>query len=756
MTPDELDLPLSREDVLGGRPGKRASTALFLIESRTAYLAQRSRRDIDALPAESPGQNREDAFLEAFRQGAAPRVSVTIQQIEQWAPWWKVLVPKNPQVRAALAHLLGERYTFAVASIPGIRDAIGLDDPAVQDAYGRLYSTPLAGIYAPGIPLSARPAWLWERLSARLEGLHPFWLAFALTLPVGPGLMALPIAMAGVGPAAAMGLVALFALVNIITVGAFAEALARSGITRYGQGYLGQLVEDWLGPVGSVIITIVFLMDGVLILPVFYLGIATTLAAATGLGTPVWVGVIFAIGLYFLSRRTLNTTVASTLVIITITVCLLITIPLITATHLSTGRLTQAAPAIGLGSIQLIFGVMLSNFFSHQLMANYGRVVLRRDPTARYWIRGSVTAILATAVISALWILSVDGVLSQSVLQHDRGTIVVVLGKYVNPSISILGSALVILSLGMTTIHISLGLLFSTKERLPYRIRQDPILGLVLPILPVAIIFLITEWLAISGLVTFASLLGFVTVMTLTAMGAFFPILLALAGRRKSDIALAGFRGPLGSAPVLAALYVLFLAVMYAYGLVIWTTPVQKGVTLLAALAITIGTVLVLQRGMLHRRTVVEVRDHEDEAAGPPSFSIVDGGQARAATVAVLNGDDEQRLTASEGPLPPLSRLRGVRFELPETGATEIKIWVHRVTSIGESVGITANVTVNNGAERRDVDLGLSSGWTVLPLGPGNTQVSVVLRSPEEAQSSVPDRILRSAPGVEAAEPPRL
>lgn len=742
MPPDEMEFFPTRDDVLGGMPGKRASTALFLIESRSAYLAQRSRRDVDALPAEPQTDNREDTFLEAFRQGAAARAGVTIQQIEQWAPWWAVLAPDNAQVRAALVHRLGEKYSFTADTIPGIRAALGLDDPAVQDAYQRLYGAPLSGVFAPQIPLSARPSWLWERLSSRLEGLHPFWLAFALTLPVGPGLMALPIALARVGPAAGVGLVALFALVNIITVGAFAEALARSGITRYGQGYLGQLVGDWLGPIGSVFITFVFVMDGVLILPVFYLGIATTLAAATGLGTPIWVGVIFAIGLYFLSRRTLNTTVASTLVILTITVCLLFAIPLITATHLSAGRLTAAAPAIGLGSIQLIFGVMLSNFFSHQLMANYGRVVLRRDPTARFWIRGSVSAIVATAVISALWILSVDGALSQSVLQNDRGTIVVVLGTYVNPAISILGSVLVILSLGMTTIHISLGLLFSTKERLPYRIRQDPILGLILPILPVAIIFLITEWLAISGLVSFASLLGFVTVMTLTALGAFFPILLTLAGRRKSDVVLAGFRGPLGSAPVLTALYVLFLAVMYAYGLFIWTTPVQKGVTLLAALAITVGTVLVLRWGMLDLRVVVEVRDPEQ--VGPPSFSIVEGGQPLPATVAVRNGDHEQRVTASEGGLPPLSQLRGVRFELPQTGATEIKIWVHRVTSIGESMGVPAVVTVGNGSESRAIDLGLSNGWVVLPLIPGAAQISISFGSAEEVAP-------RGDAGVDAA-----
>lgn len=730
MSSDDMDLFPTREAVLGGMPARRASTALFLIESRTAYLATRSRRDVDALPVAMETGDREDIFLDAFRHGAAPRVPVTIQQIEQWAPWWAVLVPDNPQVRAALLHLLGDTYSFTAAAVPGIRAALGVADPALEAAYQRLYNAPAASAFAPAIPLSARPAWVWERASARLESLHPFWMAFALTLPVGPGLMALPIALAHVGPVISLVLIALFTVINMITVGALAEAIARSGITRYGQGYLGQLVEDWLGRAGSMFITFAFAMDGVLILPVFYLGIATTLAQAFGLGTPVWVAVIFAIDLFFLSRRTLNTTVASTLVIITVNVGVLVAIPLITLTHFSGARLTHTVPAIGLSAVQLIFGVMLSNFFSHQIMANYGRVVLRRDPTARHWIRGSLAAIVATAIISALWILAVDGALAPGILEHERGTIVAALGQYVNPAISILGSLLVILSLGMTTIHISIGLLFSTRERLPYRIQQDRRLGLILPMLPVAVIFLMTEWLAVTGLVSFASLLGFVTVMTLTTMGAFFPILLALAGRRKSDFVLAGFRGPLGRAPVLMILYVLLLAVMYAYGLVIWNTLQEKGVTLLVAVAITVGTVLVLRRGMFSRRVVVEIRDDENDSAGP-GYAILHAGRPLTAGVTVEEDSRSRPVSAASGPLPALTRIRSIKFHLPETDAAEIKVWTHRVTTLGESIGFPAVAEVRNGEDHRIIDLGLSNGWSVIPLGPGPTDISITLRPSE-------------------------
>jgi hypothetical protein len=201
-------------------------------------------------------------------------------------------------------------------------------------------------------------------------------------------------------------------------------------------------------------------------------------------------------------------------------------------------------------------------------------------------------------------------------------------------------------------------------------------------------------------------------------------------------MALAGFRGPLGSAPVLALLYVLFLALVYAYGLVIWDTPLQKGVTLLAAIGITVGTILVIRRGMLRRRTVIEVRDDENDPS-PPRYAAVHGGRPLAMTVSAEDGSDPHRMTAAEGPLPPFSQLRAVRFELPETDAADIKVWIHRVTSIGESVGIPAVVSVKNGSDARVIDLGLSNGWTVVPIGPGATQVSISLRPTDKAEGKV-------------------
>ena len=117
----------TRDEVLGGLPAGRARTLLFLIESRTAHLVARSRQAMEMFPTEQAVAERDLAFLEAFTLGREPPLRPSIQDLERYAPQWADLVPANPRLRAALAHLLGEKYTFTRQEVPGIRAALGLD-----------------------------------------------------------------------------------------------------------------------------------------------------------------------------------------------------------------------------------------------------------------------------------------------------------------------------------------------------------------------------------------------------------------------------------------------------------------------------------------------------------------------------------------------------------------------------------------------------------------------------------------------------
>jgi ADP-ribosyltransferase exoenzyme len=122
---------------------------------------------------------RARALLRAFGQSRSPCAS--IGQIERYAHEWAPLVPDNSRLRAAVARLLGQKYRFTQRSIPGIRRALGLDEPAVQRAYERQYGEPLEGIYAPQVRASERLRWLMVGVGKWLDRLPPFWFAFAFT-----------------------------------------------------------------------------------------------------------------------------------------------------------------------------------------------------------------------------------------------------------------------------------------------------------------------------------------------------------------------------------------------------------------------------------------------------------------------------------------------------------------------------------------------------------------------------------------------
>src|SRR5918994_7106307 len=137
MSSDDLTF-LSRDELLGGLPARRASSLLYAIENRTAHLVARSRRAMATYETELTAEEEERAFFEAFAQGRTPPIQPTIQDLERYAPEWASLVPPDPGVRAALARMIGDKHTVPRGSVPALRLALGLDDPAVGEAYHRL------------------------------------------------------------------------------------------------------------------------------------------------------------------------------------------------------------------------------------------------------------------------------------------------------------------------------------------------------------------------------------------------------------------------------------------------------------------------------------------------------------------------------------------------------------------------------------------------------------------------------------------
>ncbi|MCQ3978861.1 MAG: hypothetical protein DPW09_36020, partial [Anaerolineae bacterium] len=136
-----------------------------------------------------------------------------------------------------------------------------------------------------------------------------------MTETVGGSILALPIALAGVGPVPGVFLLLVFGLVNILTLMGIVEAITRNGNMRYGTAYFGRVVGDYLGKPGSIILVPALFILNILTLMAFYVGIATSLTHVTGISPMLWVALVFLIAVYYLRRETLNATVASALMI---------------------------------------------------------------------------------------------------------------------------------------------------------------------------------------------------------------------------------------------------------------------------------------------------------------------------------------------------------------------------------------------------------------------------------------------------------
>lgn len=730
---------ISAQELMMGMPGRRASTLLYAIESRTAHLVLQSQQATAYYLNELAVKEREQAFLEAVAKGRDFSQAITIQDLERYSQIWALLLPlqPDPSLNAAIARLLSQKYPLIQSELPGIRAVLGLDEAQVKEAYERLYNEPLATIYAPHVSLGERLRWGRAALAERLENLPPFWVALILTFPIGPGLLALPIAMSGVSLGLAVALIIFFGLINMFTATALAETVARSGTMRYRLGFLGQLVDDYLGRSGMILLSVVMFANSFLVLIIFYLGVGGTLESSFSIPSEIWVLLLFAIGLFFLSRKSFNSTVASTLIIGLINFLLIVLIVLLTAPafHLENiAGFRIENQAIGWAALTPIFGVMLSNFFSHMLVASFGRVVIQRDESARSWIRGSRAAIGVAIVISCLWVIVITGALSPSELASQTSTVLIPLAEDITPAINWLGSLFVILSLGMASVLVGLALYFQVQETLPgifkglHRKMPGNRTSDILGALPLVGVFLLAEWMAYSGTGNFASLLGFVGVISLPLMGGIYPVLLLLSSRKKGDYVPGLVIRVLGNRLVVAAIYTLYLALIFIYGIFIYDDLLQRLITIGVGIFIPIVTWLMVRGGAFNPRLVLELRD--DQRAGKkPQVAVVANGQAIGTQISLsFPGSLTQEIHSSD-PISEISTLQAASLQLPleNEDIRELKVWTHRITPEDDSAVIPATVQIVEKTDLHSQQTSLPDGLAVLPLPEGAQKVRITL-----------------------------
>jgi hypothetical protein len=711
----------TRDELLGGGlPARRASTILLAIEGATARLVAASRIDRAAYISERTTAERERAFLQAISSGGELPRPPAIADIERVAAGWAELVPDTPDVRAAIARLLGAKYRFRHRDMPGVRAALGLDDPAVEQAFLRLHGEPVASIYRARLPLAERVRWLRARLSGRFDRLPPFWIAYflALTETLGEGILAVPIALAGLGPLPGVMLLLILGAINLVTMGALTESVIRNGSMRYGAAYFARLATELLGRIPASTLTLGLGLFNVLTFFVYFLGFGSVLAGATGIPTGAWILVLFALNVFLLRKETLDDTIASAVLIGSANLGLVVAITAIALVNVDPANLGQAAVPLLDGrpldalSLGLAFGIVLTAFFGHTSAANASKLVLTLEPSGRSLLWGNLAALATVIGLYCCAAVAFIGVLGPDALVGTKGTAITPLGEAI-PVVQLLGSLYVILAVGVGSLYITLGLYNQVVELLPRttaagggrlaRIASNRRGRLLLGFAPAAAVCLGLELLVLNGQASFADPIGIGGALIVPIVTGVFPMLLIVAARRKGEYVPASVLRVVGHPMVVAGLIAFFVGVLALHGLVVWDGPVER----LAALVVSVAMVGLVawtwRSGAFRRRAVVELR--RDRRREQTTLSVTTSGHS-----VVLDA-------------PVDADVPGVSAAVPAGPWHDLRVWTHEVSADGWSTPLAAAIDIDGQPAAQD---GVPAD-TVLPIDGTATTVHVIL-----------------------------
>jgi amino acid permease len=713
--------------LLGGLPARRASTVLFAIEARTAHLVVRSRRAMAVHETERSSANRERAFLDALAGARELPLHPTIQDLERFAPKWADVAPREPDLRAAIARLLGRKYTFTRDRTPRLHIALGLDDDEVRATYKRLHGQDMEEIYASDIDPLERFRWARSALVRRFEELPPFWTAYALALTeaVGAGILALPIALAGIGPLPGIIFLIVAGVLNLLTIGGLVEAITRSGHMRYGSAFFGRLAAGLLGRSGTSSITLTLFVFNVVIFMTYLIAFAAPLATATHLDPAIWAGALFVVNLIFL-RRDLNATVASALTIGAVNILLILLISFFAFTHVDTTNLSfMRLPFVGsdpvnISALGLAFGVVIMAYFGHTSVGLVAKLILEREPSGRALLRGSMAATATVIVLYCFALIAIQGAVSAPELADQDGTALEPLAQNVGPAITFLGAIYVVLAVGLASIYTSLGMANQVREWLAGRTKSPTVSLLALG--PAIVVFAVVELLLFLDRATFTQPLSLIGTLAVPLLGGIFPMLLLAASRRRGDRIPAAWvrvlRGPISMSLVALAFFVGLLV----QGFVIWQRPLERvAAGLVSALIVGLASIA-MRRGSFEPQAVVEIRR---EPSGRGAFAVLVDGRPQAVDVWIAQDGQERSMIGAEGEIDRFSQLRTVMVELPRGAAHELRVWVHGVTPEGDSEAIASTVEITDRDGERQIDA--PSGSAVIPFDGGPSRLRIQL-----------------------------
>jgi hypothetical protein len=237
----------------------------------------------------------------------------------------------------------------------------------------------------------------------------------------------------------------------------------------------------------------------------------------------------------------------------------------------------------------------------------------------------------------------------------------------------------------------------------------------LLSVSPVAAVFLLTEWLLMKQRESFTEPLNFLGLIVISMLGGIFPVLLLIASRRKGEIIPGVYYRRLGNPCLLTGIYLTYLAGLFLHGFLIWEDPGQRMVAILASSLVVGLTVRLVLKGGFAQRVVIELRE-DQRIAGGAAFHVVNGGQAMIADIQLSYREKREIIKAAAGEIMAFEDLKKATFDLSLENAREIKIWVHRITPEGCSMGLPGSVTIQYGGDAKESEMKLSAGEAILPV----------------------------------------
>jgi hypothetical protein len=243
--------------------------------------------------------------------------------------------------------------------------------------------------------------------------------------------------------------------------------------------------------------------------------------------------------------------------------------------------------------------------------------------------------------------------------------------------------------------------------------------------LPTVAVFLLTEWLLLNGKASFSMAFSLSGVLLGSLLAGFLPVLLLIASRRKGDVVPGLAPRLVGNPLILAMIYLVYLAGVLIYGLVIWQQPVERiaaiGVGLLA-IAIPF---LLLRQGTFRKRAVIELR--ADRNADPKAvFTISAAGQPQPLDVLLHYKDSERPSRAASGEISEFNTVQAISFRSrmgsakegggPAKDIRDVKVWAHTISEDGDDQALAARATICADGQARTYELEAFGGQVVQPI----------------------------------------